>query len=399
MYVIIDNGSYNIKAGYSTATKPLTVSNVLAKTKDGNIYIGNDYTNTNNHSGIIFKRPFDQGHLISWETQRPIWDYTLDKLIDSDDYSDHGLLLTETPFQLPQLSMNTDQIMFEEFGFGNYYRCVPQSLVPWTYNQLKDNDFSLIIDSGYSATWIVPVIFQQVYWKGVKKLPIGGKVMNGLLKEIISFRYYDISEEPVLINTIKESTNYMALDFNKLIQDKLNHSCEFVLPDFKTTTTGYVRTANSGSNDDFQSLILSDERFVVSETLYHPEILFDNARSLSQILQSAPIKNLSDLVVEAIMDSPEVSRPLLSQNICIVGGTSLLPNFSARLQSEIAKELPEDWKINIIDNEHQQDLVSWYGGKELCDTDIIEKIMILKSEYYEHGANWCQKQFGFRNIL
>lgn len=402
-YLVIDNGCYNIKAGFGTLEAPLRQHNSLSKAKDGSVYIGNDFIGTNNHSGLIIKRPHDQGHLTSWETEKPIWDYTLDLLkLDHNkplDPSSLGLLLTETPYQLPQLSMNTDQIVFEEYGFNNYYRCVPGSLVPWTYDVEKDNDFSLVIDCGFNATWIIPVIYQSVYWKGVKKLPIGGKVLNGLLREVISFRHYDISEEPVLINTIKESTCFVAEDFNAAIKRKQKLGCEFVLPDFKTTTTGFVKTPNMKVNDaDLQSLLLTDERFVVPESLYHPEIIFDNSQTNSTVLQTAPIKNLTDLVVESVMSCPEVTQPLLLQNISVVGGTSNLANFDTRLKDELAKELPLDWKINVVNNDYDRDLINWYGGSELSQSDIIGKINISKQEYYEHGSNWCQKQFGFKNI-
>lgn len=400
-YLVIDNGCYNIKAGFATSEEPLIQHNSLSKAKDGTIYIGSDFINTNNHSGLTIKRPHEQGNLTSWETEKPVWDYTFDLLSPKKplDPNSCGLILTETPFQLPQLSMNTDQIVFEEYGFNNYYRCIPGSLTCWTFEEERDNDFNLVIDCGFNATWIIPVIYQSVYWKGVRKLPIGGKLLNGLLREVISFRHYDISEEPVLINTIKESTCFMATDFNKTIKKKQHLSCEFILPDFKTTTTGYVRTDDMKlKSNDLQSLILTDERFVVPESIYHPEIIFDNSPTNSTILQTTPIKNLTDLVVESIMASPEVARPLLLRNISIVGGTSNLPNFDERLSDELSKELPLDWKINIVPNEFKRDCMNWYGGVELSQSDIMNKIRITKQEYYEHGSNWCQKQFGFKNL-
>ena len=78
------------------------------------------------------------------------------------------------------------------------------SLVPFSVdtNQIND-DFVLVIDSGFNSTWIVPMIYQQIHWPAVKKLPIGGNLLNGLLREMILFRHYDISEDPILINTIK----------------------------------------------------------------------------------------------------------------------------------------------------------------------------------------------------
>ncbi|RLV93999.1 Actin-like protein ARP6 [Spathaspora sp. JA1] len=397
-HLIIDNGAYTIKAGYSTSSRPTKVQNSISKTRDGLIHIGNSYiSHTNSYVGLISKRPYDQGHLTSWETEKPIWDYTFDQISDQElEFSSMKLTLTESAFQLPQLSINTDQIVFEEYGFDEYYRCIPASLVPWSLDMSKMNgDFTLVIDSGFSATWIVPVIYQSVYWKGVRKLPIGGKLLNGLLKEIISFRHYDISDDPILVNTIKESTFFLAENFNDTLRNKLEHSCDFILPDFKTTTTGYVKTKDMQLSADTQVLTLSDERFSIPESYFHPEIVFDN----TSLVQSSPFKNITDLIVESIMACPEITRPLLSANIVLVGGCTNIPNFKTRLQSELRRELFQEWKVHVNEFENP-DEVSWKSGVELAsEVDIWKEISVKKKEYFEHGANWCQKRFGFDTIV
>ncbi|CUM45622.1 Actin-like protein ARP6 [Debaryomyces fabryi] len=405
-YFVIDNGSYNIKAGFNSQNSPIKHQNTLSKARDGLIYVGNEYlVQTNNYSGMIFKRPYDHGHLISWETEKAVWDYTFNKASPNQelDTSITHLTLTETPFQLPQLSMNTDQIVFEEYGFNEYYRCAPASLVPWGNlgsSENSNNDFTLVVDSGYSGTWIVPIIYQNVYWKGVKKLPIGGASLNGLLREIISFRHYDIADEPVLINTIKEKTCFMATDFEKSLANRKKYKCEFILPDFKTTTTGFVRTKDTpvDTTGDVQSLALIDERFTIPESFYHPEIIFDNTTSSTSTIQNASFKNITDLVVESIMTCPKVTQPLLLGNIITVGGNTNLSGFTDRLRNELVKELPIDWHVKVKETEHNPDEASWYGGAQLTNDEIIKKISISKKDYFEHGSNWCQKQFGFKNL-
>ncbi|KAK6465806.1 actin-related protein [Scheffersomyces coipomensis] len=428
-YLVIDNGSYNIKAGFNTGEnsdiRPIKVQNAITKTKDGLVHIGNEYLkHSNNLSGIQFKRPYEQGHLVSWENEKPIWDYTFDQLITANagtsnkshkkkshhnkdqefDPSITHLTLTESPFQLPQLSSNTDQIVFEEYGFNEYYRCIPASLVPFVpfkdNNKSSNNDFVLVIDSGFNSTWIVPMIYQTIYWEGVRKLPIGGKLLNGLLKELISFRHYDISDDPILVNYIKEQTFVLTDDFSKALRDKQKLQCEFVLPDFKTTTTGFVKTKNTKITPDTQLLKLTDERFTIPEAYYHPEILFDNNEIISNaVLQSAPLKNLTDLVVESIMACPEITRPLLSANISVVGGSVNLKNFEHRLLSELRRELPSNWFVRIREDKgFEKDEMSWLGGINLTNNDVLDNISVSKQEYFEHGANWCQKQFGFKNL-
>lgn len=400
-HLVLDNGAYAIKAGFNTHEKPLKIQNTLSKTKDGAVHVGNDHlAHTNHFSGISFRRPHEQGHLVLWENEKPVWDYTFDRVSPKKelDPAETHLTLTESPFQLPQLSMNTDQIVFEEYGFNEYYRCTAASLVPWLLEE-KPPDFALIIDAGYSATHIIPVIYQTVFWRGVKKLPIGGKVLNGLLRETISFRHYDMPEEPILVNTIKEETSYVALDFNEALKNRASAVCEFVLPDFKTTTTGYVNPKGSVLGPDVQCLRLMDERFTIPESFYHPEIAFDAASTNSAVVHNTSFKNLIDLTVESIMACPEITRVLLPANIYVVGGTAQLSNFKERLFQDLIKELPSDWVVKIRDISFPLDEAAWHGGCNLTHDDVMEKLTVSKKDYFEHGSNWCQKQFGFQNIL
>lgn len=406
-YLVVDNGAYKIKAGFNSADNPTPtkVLNAITRTRDGVIHIGNQFkTHSKDYSGIQIKRPFEQGNLTSWETEKPIWDYTLDQMLKTEiDPSNVHLTLTETPFQLPQLSSNTDQIVFEEYEFGEYFRCIPASLVPFGVDEsVISSDFTLVIDSGFNATWIVPVIYKKVHWEGVRKLPIGGSLLNGMLREVISFRHYDMSDDPILINTIKESTCFLAKNFNEVLKNKQQYKCEFVLPDFKTTTTGFVMTRETKVAPDAQLLTLYDERFTIPESFYHPEIMFDlnEATASSSVLQSAPIKNLTDLVVSSIIACPEITRPLLLANICLSGGTTNLLNFKARLETELTKELPQRWHVRVHDDYQgiPKDELTWYGGINLTNDDVLKKISISKKEYFEHGSNWCQKQFGFKNV-
>lgn len=399
--LVVDNGSDTIKAGFALQAEPLVVHNVLAKARDGIIYVGNQYTaHANLYSGINFRRPHEQGNLSSWETEKPVWDYTFDMLLPNKqlDPAETHLTLTETPFQLPQLSMNTDLIVFEEYGFAQYHRCVPPLLVPWTSDGAPP-DFALVIDCGHSATHIVPVLYQRVYWRGVRKLPFGGQHLSGLLKEMVSFRHYDVSDEPVLINTVKEQTMYVAPDFAAELRRKLDARCEFVLPDFKTTVTGYVKKPDQVLPPDAQSIQLYDERFTIPEAFFRPEIVFDNnSYSKNNILQSASYKSITDLVADSIMACPEVVRPTLLANISIVGGTAQLPGFKDRLIHELEKELPVNWIVRVVEQKFDLGHAAWHGGCRLATEDIMKDITITKQEFFEHGANWCQKQFGFKNF-
>jgi actin-related protein 6 len=451
MHLVIDNGLHTVKAGYAGAAAPSVTPNAVVRLKDGAVHVGAEYlAHSNLYLGMVFKRPYEQGNLVLWEMERPVWDTIFKGLgraasgaaggaaggtdasrigpaADADatpfdaastpfDAASTHLLLTETPFQLPRLSINTDQIVFEEYGFHDYYRCTAALLVPWQLAAPRERDFTLVIDAGAACTWIVPVVYQNVHWRAVKKYPVGGRMLSGLLRELVSFRHYDVSEELVLVGAIKEQTLFVAPDFGAALAAKERWGCDFVLPDFKTTATGYVMggarwpggaakgaagaaaaTAAATGGADLQTLHLTDERFTPPESFFHPEIIFNSSTSSLKI-HHATLKNLVDLVVEAIMACPEVTRPLLSANISLVGGTARMPGFAARLEQALVRELPLDWFVKVHPNAHDAAETVWHGGAALAALPQLADASISKQEYFEHGSNWCQRQFGFKNI-
>lgn len=80
---------------------------------------------------------------MDWRLEFAIWNYTFsgyDSPITVDP-TDTSLILTEAPMSLQAISANTDQMIFEEYGFESYYRCTPGSLVPW--NDFETDLFQL----------------------------------------------------------------------------------------------------------------------------------------------------------------------------------------------------------------------------------------------------------------
>lgn len=63
---------------------------------------------------------------MNWESEKEIWDRTfLDEASGlACDPRETTLILTEAPNSPSTLQTNCDQIIFEEYEFGAYYRCI-----------------------------------------------------------------------------------------------------------------------------------------------------------------------------------------------------------------------------------------------------------------------------------
>lgn len=146
--LIIDNGAYTLKAGFSPdgATKEedalsrcQSIPNALARTRDRRTYIASQLdTQISDWADAIFRRPVERGQLVNWEAQKAIWDYTFFdqktalKNMLVQDVENTTLVLTEAPNSLPVLQKNADEIIMEEWGFGAYSRCIGTHFLPNT---------------------------------------------------------------------------------------------------------------------------------------------------------------------------------------------------------------------------------------------------------------------------
>lgn len=449
--VVIDNGQYSLKFGVTEQEVPYSTPNCIIRTQDKRIYLGSTLS-TNERmkdlamtagslSGIAFERPIRNGQCYQWNLEHQIWDNAfIHSNCDSgngDFLDDANLLYVETPVTLSKFQNMADQILFEEYNIGSLVRTSAPTLAPWldanganAHNEGYKN-FELVIDSGFEATWIVPMINGIPYYKAIKKLPIAGKFLNSYLREIISFRHYNIVEEPVLVNAIKEQTCYVAEDFNanldKLTRLKQNTSklidsdlsLLYILPNNKTDFKGFplkdktkmtqnellklkstleksnMRYEHDDDDDDdlgqdlanSQSLLLTDERFMIPELLFRPQLSGVHKAGLIQTIKAS---------LDAV---PELLRPLLTNNIVCMGGTANLPGFSNRIVKDLDSEVPIEAQTNALNFDNVCDdksYLSWYAGKSFFAKGGFDKVKITREEYNEFGAEYVQDKFGFK---
>lgn len=410
--LVVDNGAYEIKAGYATEDPELhVVSNSIARSTDRRTYIGNQVRTCKDYHGLVYRRPHEKGQLVSWECQKAIWDHiffgkdtTLDRPDGTGivDPSDTSLILTEMPYSLPALSSHMDQIVFEEYGFDSYYRCTAGSLVPWNdiNNELFGDKTSrkkpvaecaMVIDCGFSATHVMPVLLGEVYFPAVKRITPGGKMLTNYLKETVSFRHYNMMEDSYLMNLIKEATCFVSPNFSEDLErchkNKKSYMARYLLPDFKTTRTGYLLSPDDpilSQKEDSQILSLTNERFTVPELLFNPsDVGLDQA-------------GIPETVMRSINSMPADVRSMLLANVVLVGGTAKLPGFKERLTKDLRTWAPTNSYLRVAVPE-SPDTYAWKGGCALGrQTEMLQKAHVTKQDYMEYGVNRCLSSFGIK---
>ncbi|KAK9458903.1 actin family [Lipomyces oligophaga] len=420
--LVIDNGAYEIKAGLASnlvSNKgPQIFPNCVARSRDRHVYVGDQLRHCQDFSAMVFRRPFERGNLSHWESEKAIWDrviYGGDEVASGYPIirpNETALIVTEPVAQLPVCSSNIDQIVFEEYGFATYLRTFAASLahendIPDLFLTARDTslseskapprrlahpDTTLIVDLGYSASTITPIIENVAFYPSIRKLTVGGKLLRNYLKETISFRYYNMMDETYIVDKIKEQCCFISNSYDKDLETckkvafaKNPLSIEYVLP--RATATGFkqghIREVSENRDPDDQILTLANERFSVPEILFHPsDIGLQQAGLAEAIMQS----------VAAVPD-PDVQDLLLS-NVVFIGGSTLFPGFRKRIHDELQTLVPS--RVNLRMG-FPDDPISytWQGGAKLgLKPSRLKALQVTRREYQEHGSNICFRKFG-----
>lgn len=199
----------------------------------------------------------------------------------------------------------------------------------------------IVVDSGFSFSHIVPYIDGKKYYKGLQRVNVGGKFLTNYLRDIISYRMYDVMEETYVINQVKEDCIYLSMNVkeelrkSRLTQGKNAININYVLPDFNMIRRGYIQNMEEDDEiaENCQILRLNNERFTVPELLFYPKDV-----GLTSI-------GVAEAVAKAILKAPATVRNSLSQNIVLTGGNVRIPGFQERFEADVRTFLPANYIV------------------------------------------------------
>ncbi|RMZ71761.1 Actin arp-6 [Pyrenophora seminiperda CCB06] len=411
--LVLDNGAYTIKAGLVTAQSDAAyndcsvIPNCIARsTRDKCTYVGAELDACKDFGELAFRRPVEKGFIVNWEAEKAIWEHEFMGEAAAEglrcDPKETNLLLAEKPNCPKELQKNCDEIVFEQFEFAAYYRCVGATLNAYTSPETNlrsslPQECLLIIDTSYSDTTILPLYKGKLIQSAVRRLTVGGKLMTNYLKELSSLRHYNMMEETYLLNEIKEAVSYVvpsSQQFAKHLERtwkgrlgakrELDSSIvvDYVLPDYENAIHGHARPHDAaksrmrrglqpqqGPREDL--LPLGNERFAVPELLFNPSDIG---------IQETGIPGA---VMESLSTLPEALRVGLLANVVVVGGNSLIAGFMERLETELRALVPTDYLLNVS---RAEDAIkhTWLGGANFASQpELLKEVLVTKAEYDE----------------
>ena len=182
-------------------------------------------------------------------------------------------ILTQ-PFTPTTIYESMEEIVFKDLGFGSIMCRLGVCMAAYRYNKEKQSRLEkegrsayrpissidmlhdttiedsskccLVIDSGFSCTHIVPTYNGMAMSKGIRRVNVGGKLLTNHLKEVVSYRQWNMMDEYVLINDAKEKLCYVSTSFENDLKrargKRVNDfDRDFVLPNFVDSFEGTVQ--------------------------------------------------------------------------------------------------------------------------------------------------------------
>jgi actin-related protein 6 len=496
--LLLDNGGWTIKHALlkpnSTSDTPQmhpTLSqNLSAKPKHQLTTLFSSQINSiHNKSQLVISRPLERGYIVDLGTQFQIWDYILEleNLNPKHSFSNYstvtakdlvkptaskrsspihdGLTFTHTsavfllmqPFTPRCIIEKEDECWFRDFGFARVGRRLGACCSAYKYlqdgktasrggSEYEDDDTGccLVVDCGFSMTSIVPTVHAQAIEKGIKRINIGGKLLTNLLKQVISYRKFNMMDEFFLVNDAKEALSFVSMNFDHEMKDARGKregrrwfDRDFVLPNFVDTFTGSVRLPSElllekkieenqgkdgeeskieeynrneenvadneeddGENDDDSDEETEEQakRRILKqrqEEQKRRELEEMERQVLSVSTERFTVPEIlfrpSDIgieylgITEAIVQSINACDPIyraaLYQNIVLTGGTMKIPNLKERLEQELRSLAPTNYKVRVyLPNDPVE--YAWSGANSLINNnDNVGNVFLDRSEW------------------
>lgn len=361
--VVIDNGSGNMKAGFSGEETPRHVfPTVVGRPKNEQammgsankkIYIGSE---AHQKRGVLnLQYPIEHGKVADWDEMEKVWHHTFYNELRVNP-EQHNTVLTEPANNPKSHREKMTEIMFETFSVPAMYLNVQAVLALYASGRAT----GIVLDSGDGVTHTVPIYEGYCLPHAIRKANIAGQNLTEYLMNLMmeTGMTFTTTAEKEIIRNVKEQLCYVALDFEEEMTNSAKSANEvpFELPDGTTMQVGA-------------------QRFRCPEALFKPSLIG---------LDDAP--GFPDMVFQSINKCDVDVRRELYGNIVLSGGSTMFRNLPERLAKEICNVAPSTLKPRVVAPPERKFSV-WIGASLVSSLPSFQAMWIKKHEYAEVGAN------------
>lgn len=403
---MIDNGAWELKVGYASLSEPLvSVPNCVTKIGKGatkkRLLVADESIEVR-EAATVYRRPFERGYLVDWGMEKKIWDRVLSLESIRCNPREVDLVCGVAPLPPGVVQDDLAECAFEEYGFRSLFAPSSSAMCGWDPLASPSGRGCMVVDVGYSHSYIVPMLDQCVQHVGVGRVDVGGKALTNYLKELVSFRQWNMMDETWLINHVKERLAYCPQDFEKECSKFASPSCplvrSYVLPDYVTSRTGWVKEEDAppvpppsmvpvaddrgagGGGVPEQILRMGIERAALGEALFRPTDM-----GLQQ-------QGIAEGLLHCVMKLPEPIQVQCVQRIVLAGGCANMPGLAERLLNDVRSGLPDDFPMRV-ECPPRPHWSAWRGCQRFVSEVKYKESRVTRENYLENGSQICRDSF------
>ena len=354
--IIIDVGSGLMKVGFSGEDGPRNIFNsIVGIPKMAGLKVGMEQKERyvaeeaiSNAEFMNFYSPIQRGEVVDWDKFETLIHYLLYNQIEVVP-EDMSVLITETPLSSKKNRSKISELLFEKFNVQKCHIANSSMLGLFSYGKSS----GIVLDCGYNITSTVPVYegFPLVY--ASQKINLGGEDLSNKLYDIIKGKLdktYKTIKGKLLSEDIKDKLGYVSMDI-KQEGEKIEQ--KYILPDSKELTLG-------------------NELFEVNEILFNPG-------------ENPELKSVTNMVVDSLNLCDDDVKKEINESVCLIGGTTLMKNFSERLRLELSDN--KDFGMYNMAPAPERQFSAWIGGSIMSSLDNFQYLWVSKEEFDENGKS------------
>ncbi|CAG9461953.1 unnamed protein product [Pedinophyceae sp. YPF-701] len=434
--VVVDVGSWNVKAGYAGEDVPKAVfpgavgvlegdgdvemadENAAARSggvtrhaKGGKTYLSGD-------NGAMFARPAmdvrtpfgPDGSIEDWDALEAIYRHIFaDKL--AVGAKDAPVMIAE-PSDLPAASrQKLVEIMFETFQVPAVFLSKNHTLSMFATAKSS----ALVVDVGHQHAVCAAVHDGYVLQKTIVRNPVAGALLSELAHKVVTSatgnevrpRYTFTRKQGASgdwtvedADTTGITKSFHAYHTARVCGDIKEAVCK--LSESKFTAD---ELASHGSVKyelpDGQTIEIDGQRFAVPEVLFDPSLakcVEGGEAELSRLLgPGRAAQGLAASVKECIdRCDVDIMRDMWG-SVTVCGGTSLFTSMRDRLETQLTETAPVNMvtskvRVHCPANDVERIYSTWIGGSILSSLGSFQQMWMSKQEYEEHGSGLIQRK-------
>ncbi|XP_071127437.1 uncharacterized protein [Mytilus edulis] len=246
--VVIDNGSYKIKAGFAgddchrsvfstVVGRPGRPAYQVSASDHKDFYVGDEAQHR--RSTLNLNYPIEHGIITNWDDMENVWQHCFNDELRVDP-ADHPIIMTEPPLNPKAQKERTVQVMFEKLNACAFFLALSSKLSLYA----SGRGSGITVDVGDGVSYAMTIYEGHCIMPATRRLDFGGLDLTLNLQKLLHDKGYDFVNNCVgsggIVDMLKSNLDSTDVDCKK---DLL---CNVILSGATTMFPGFPERIRKG---------------------------------------------------------------------------------------------------------------------------------------------------------